>query len=220
MSLTDDVERGFAASLAAAGYETAPFAHWLLRAPFGQGVALELGALPFQPPRIGDTDGRRETHNSTRIFFDRTRQADHAVCRAVAEAFQSAGTVSAITRATGADLDGTSLRIEYCLDLDGFWLEPHTDIGAKRFTMLIYLSGGPRAIDWGTDLCNGDGSLYARVPCVFDTGLIFVPSSDTWHGFAKRPIDGVRRSIIVNYVGPEWRARHELAFPERPVRAA
>jgi len=25
----------------------------------------------------------------------------------------------------------------------------------------------------------------------------------------------VRRSLIVNYVKPEWRSRHELAFPER-----
>ena len=25
----------------------------------------------------------------------------------------------------------------------GFWLEPHTDLGVKKFTMLIYLSDGP-----------------------------------------------------------------------------
>ena len=37
-------------------------------------------------------------------------------------------------------LRDSHLRIEYCLDTDGFWLEPHTDIGAKLFTMLVYLS--------------------------------------------------------------------------------
>lgn len=28
---------------------------------------------------------------------------------------------------------------------------------------------------------------------------------------------GVRKSLIVNYVKPEWRARHELAYPGAPV---
>jgi hypothetical protein len=29
----------------------------------------------------------------------------------------------------------------------------------------------------------------------------------------------VRRTLIVNYVGDEWRARNELAFPDQPVRS-
>ena len=209
-----------AASLAASRRGEAPFPHWLLDAPFTGEVARELAGLPFVAPAIDDTQGRRETHNSSRQFFDRDRQQSDAICRAVAEALQSSATVGALARATGADLDGASLRIEYCLDTEGFWLEPHTDIGAKRFTMLVYLSDGPGAEDWGTDLYRPDGSHFARVPGRFDTGLVFVPSSSSWHGFERRPMAGVRRSIIVNYVGPEWRARHELAFPDRPVRAA
>jgi hypothetical protein len=27
---------------------------------------------------------------------------------------------------------------------------------------------------------------------------------------------GIRRSLIVNYVKPDWRSRHELSFPDRP----
>jgi hypothetical protein len=49
--------------------------------------------------------------------------------------------------------------------------------------------------------------------------MIFVPSKGTWHGFERRPIQGVRRSLIVNYVTNEWRAREQLAFPEAPVTA-
>jgi hypothetical protein len=30
----------------------------------------------------------------------------------------------------------------------------------------------------------------------------------------------MRRTLIVNYVRDEWRARHELCFPNRQVRAA
>jgi hypothetical protein len=51
----------------------------------------------------------------------------------------------------------------------------------------------------------------------FNTALVFVPGADTWHGFAPRPIRGARRSLIVNYVKPEWRSRHELAYPETAV---
>ena len=54
----------------------------------------------------------------------------------------------------GCTLGGSFLRIEYCLDTDGFWLEPHTDIGAKLFTMLVYLSDHPEAEDWGTDIMD------------------------------------------------------------------
>ena len=41
--------------------------------------------------------------------------------------------------------------------------------------------------------------------------MIFIPGDDTWHGFIKRPIKGVRRSLIVNYVTGAWRDRYELA---------
>ena len=47
-----------------------------------------------------------------------------------------------------------------------------------------------------------------------------MPSNNTWHGFEPRTITGVRRSVIVNYVTDEWRAREQLAFDGRPVRAA
>jgi hypothetical protein len=139
------------------------------------------------------------------------------VCDQLTTALQSPFAVRHIERNCGSCLSGLSLRIEYCLDTDGFWLEPHTDIGAKRFTMLIYLSAEPGSEDWGTDICAPDGSLIATSPYERNGGLIFIPAADTWHGFHRRKIDGVRRSLIVNYVGPEWRARHELAFPDRPV---
>ena len=47
--------------------------------------------------------------------------------------------------------------------------------------------------------------------------MVFVPSNITYHGIEPRKIDGVRKSVIVNYVTNEWRAREQLAFPERPV---
>ena len=49
--------------------------------------------------------------------------------------------------------------------------------------------------------------------------MIFVPADNTWHGFEPREIPGVRQSLILNYVTPEWRAREQLAFPDQPVTA-
>jgi len=50
--------------------------------------------------------------------------------------------------------------------------------------------------------------------------MVFVPSNDTWHGFETRPIKGIRKSIIVNYVTRDWRAREQLAYPEATVTPA
>jgi hypothetical protein len=49
--------------------------------------------------------------------------------------------------------------------------------------------------------------------------MVFVPSSDTFHGFEPRNIEGVRKSLIINYVTDEWRAREQQAFPNTPITA-
>lgn len=196
-----------------------PYRHWLLHDVLPADLCRSIAALPFTPARIVDTQGRRETHNAQRIFVNPATRIMHPACDVLAETFQDEATSALIQDRCGVDLTGSFLRIECCLDTDGFWLEPHTDIGAKLFTMLIYQSDHPDAADWGTDITDPAGTLLARVPGTFNTGLIFVPAADTWHGFAKRPIHGVRRSLIVNYVKPEWRSRHELAFPETPILA-
>ena len=117
------------------------------------------------------------------------------------------------------DLAGTYVRLEYAQDIDGFWLEPHTDLGVKRFTMLIYLNeGGSHGDDRGTDLFAAPDRWAKRAPFEDNTALIFVPGGDTWHGMSKRPIAGVRRSVIMNYVTQDWRAREQLAFPDKPVQ--
>ena len=197
--------------------ETSPYRHWLLQGALPEPICAAIDALPYAPPPITDTQGRRETNNSTRLFFGAAERARHAVCDDLAQAMQSQSVTRHIESICGISLSGLFLRIEYCLDTDGFWLEPHTDIGAKRFTMLIYLSDDPGSEAWGTDICAPDGSLIATSPYRRNGGLIFIPAADTWHGFHRRPIVGVRRSLIVNYVGAEWRARHELAFPKEAV---
>lgn len=211
------IGRHFLEALGEAAGEGFPFRHWLLRDALPADAAHAIPALPIAPPAIDDTQGKRETHNATRSFFAGENLARFPVARAMADCFQSPETVRQIERATGATLAGSSLRIEYCQDTDGFWLAPHTDIGAKLFTMLIYLSESPEAAGWGTDIYDDELRHAGSAPGGFNRGLIFVPGPDTWHGVEQRRFKGVRKSVIVNYVKPEWRARHELAFPDRPV---
>ena len=207
-------------SLAAADPVAQPFRHWRPRGMLDGDVALALAQAPLDLPHDLDLQrGTREANNKTRMFFDAAGQARIPAMRALAEAMQSPEVVRGWERLSGLNLAGTYLRIEYCRDGDGFWLEPHTDIGAKRITILIYLSTDKGGETWGTDVFDGSGQLVESIPGDFNCGLAFIPGSDTWHGFHKRPIPGLRRTLMLNYVGEEWRARHELCFPDRAVLA-
>ncbi len=214
---TDAVTASFLASLDHCDSKSYPFRHWLLDRMLPEDSCMAIDALRFTVPQIEDTLGKRETHNSTRLFFGAGQRASYPVCERVAAALQSDTVARALEKLCDVTLADSYLRIEYCLDTDGFWLEPHTDIGAKLFTMLVYLSDEPGSAAWGTDLLDGPEKRVATTPYRRNSGFIFIPAPNSWHGFHRRPIAGVRRSLIVNYVRPEWRSRHELAFPERPV---
>jgi hypothetical protein len=217
-AVTESVASVFLGSLDHCDSDSYPFRHWLLDRMLPNQTCRAIDALPVKPPPIKDTWGKRETHNSTRLFFGVPQREAFPVCNEVAGALQSDVVVHHLQKACDVTLRGSFLRIEYCLDTNGFWLEPHTDIGAKLFTMLVYLSDDPGSEAWGTDILDGPDTFVATTPYMRNSGLIFIPGENTWHGWHRRPIVGVRRSLIVNYVRPEWRSRHELAFPQQPVQ--
>jgi len=211
---------GIAASLAASARFETPYRHWFLSDIFDAADAAALAALPFPAPQLGGVSGARELHNDTRRYFDQDNIAQFDVCRRVAEAFQDGVTVGRFEATTGANLTGCSLRIEYAQDLSEFWLQPHTDLGVKKLTLLCYLADVTGQEDLGTDIYVDADTWAKRTPFVRGGALLFVPSDRTWHGFAPRKFDGVRKSVIVNYVSPDWRAREQLAYAQTPVRAA
>ncbi|MEZ5776316.1 MAG: 2OG-Fe(II) oxygenase [Hyphomicrobiaceae bacterium] len=199
--------------LARSDHHTSPYDFWLLKDALPAEICHGIAALPVAPPTAPTFDGRRESNNSTRFYSSPDAQREHAVCREVAEAFRHPQVISALVARTGSRVDNGLLRIEYCQDTDGFWLEPHLDISVKLFTMLVYLSEDPNLADAGTDVYDAspEHKTVATAPYAFNAGMIFIPGTDTWHGFRKRPIRGLRKSIIINYVKPEWRDRYELA---------
>jgi len=215
--LDRDIARSVAQSLAGGERHEQPYRNWRLHDLFPDEVARELAALPFAPTALHGISGRRELHNDDRRYFAGEVLDAHPVARRVADTFQSPQIVRAFAELTGAPLAGTYLRIEYALDLNGFWLEPHTDLGVKALTLLTQLPADGQE-DLGTDIYSGPGAWCERADFEWNGALLFVPSSDTWHGFEPRPIPGLRRSVIINYVTDEWRAREQLAFPKDPVR--
>ena len=195
-----------------ARHQEDPFDYWLLDDILPADIIEGIVSLPFAPPEGALFDGRREANNSARVYFSPENQGRFAACRDTVDAFRSDAVVRGIEQLTGRNLTNGRLRIEYCQDVDGFWLEPHVDISVKLFTMLVYLSDEPELHGAGTDIYDAtpEHNLVASAPYEMNKGLIFIPGEDTWHGLTPRPIVGVRKSIIINWVKPEWRSTEEL----------
>jgi len=216
-SSTDDIIRTFTECVANGDHSDAPYPHWVLKNCFPDDTIEDILGLPFPAPSLDGVSGKRELHNATRKYFDIENRDKFASVNAVSEAFQDKRITDMIEKTFGTDLSGTYLRIEFAQDTDGFWLEPHTDLGVKSFTMLLYLSDEEGHDNLGTDVYDADKSHVARSPFAPNLAFVFVPGDNTYHGFERRPIKGVRKSLIINYVTDEWRAREQLAFPEAPI---
>lgn len=197
-----------------ATHDPLPYSHWAMQDVLPSFIynAL-LNWSPAAHAVAGDIQGRRENHNKDRVFVNPQKQREDEGCAALAQIFETKEIRSAFADLTGANLEDTWLRLELCLDKDGFWLESHTDIGAKKLTFLVSLSTAEGAEEWGTDIMTESGQSLARSSGIFNSAFLFIPAYNTWHGFEKRPIKGIRRTLILNYVDASWRAKHELAFP-------
>ena len=218
-SRTDAIIDALTTSVTGSQGHAQPYPHWFLTKCLPHDVAEEITALPFPAPALGGVSGKRELHNATRKYFDVDNREAFATVAAFAEAFQSKPITGLIERHFGTRLGGTYLRIEYAQDTNGFWLEPHTDLGVKVFTMLLYLSKERSHANLGTDIYDREKAHIGRSPFAPNGAMVFVPSNVTYHGFEPRPIEGIRKSIIINYVTSEWRAREQLSFPEAPIAA-
>lgn len=226
MSLSDEqtnlvnieqVQTSAIASFKAATRFGEPYTHWNASGVLPHEAVQQICDLPFAAPDLAGISGKREIHNATRTYFDADNQKRFSVVRAVAEGFQSPAVTQSIETAFGAKLSGSYLRMEYAQDIDGFWLQPHSDLGVKLFTLLLYLSDDPRHAGLGTDIYDDQKAHFGTSPFRPNVGMIFVPSGNTFHGFEPRKIEGVRKSLIVNYVTDDWRAREQLAFPDQPI---
>jgi hypothetical protein len=207
------VAESFLSCLARAKHATQPFDYWLLDGALPEADVEAIANLPIAPPEDVVFNGRRETNNSSRMFFSPQAQEAYPAVRRVVDGFKDERVIAEIEAETGANLSNTRLRIEYCQDAPGFWLEPHTDISVKKFTMLVYLLDDPALKLAGTDIHEGppDHKYVTTAPYGRNLGVIFIPANNTWHGVGHHPLTGLRKSIIINYVAADWRDTFELA---------
>lgn len=217
-SSAEDVARTLLTSFEQGQQNETPYRHWFLDDCLPSDTLDDIIALPFPAPGLDGVSGKRELHNATRTYFDVENREKYPCCAAFSEALQDKRVTDKVASHFGTNLDGTYLRIEYAQDIDGFWLEPHSDLGVKNFTMLIYLSKDASHKDMGTDIFDAEKNHIGRSPFNAGGALVFIPADNTFHGFQSRTIEGVRKSIIVNYVTDDWRAREQLAFPNDPIR--
>jgi hypothetical protein len=207
------VAESFLSCLQRAKHVRQPFDYWLLSDALPEADVEAVASLPVAPPEDLVFNGRRETNNSSRMFFSPQAQEQYPVVRRLVDGFKDERVIGGIEAETGTRLAGTRLRIEYCQDAPGFWLEPHTDISVKKFTMLVYLLDDPALKMAGTDIHEGppDYTYVATAPYGKNLGVIFIPGANTWHGVGHHPLGALRKSIIINYVSPDWRDTFELA---------
>ncbi len=198
--------------------KTIPYTHWLFENALPPAMCNDIIALPIAPAEGYDTQGKRDNHNELRRFISPEMRGKYPVLNSLADLFQNAAVIRSIANLCGVSFSGSYLRIEYCQDSDGFWLEPHMDIKEKLVTIQIYLNTHADADDLGTDIYNADKNFFGRAPASINKGMIFVPREpNSFHGFEKRKIMNIRRSLIINYVSDDWRSRHELAFPDNKI---
>jgi hypothetical protein len=196
-----------------------PYRHWFLQRCIPDAAVDQILDLPFEAPALEGVSGKRELHNNTRKYFDADNRSRFPVCESFCQAFQDKRLTDRIASHFGSKLGGTYLRVEFAQDINGFWLEPHTDLGVKTFTMLLYLSKDKQHATLGTDIYDQDKKHIGASPFAPNAAMVFVPSNITFHGFESRKIEGVRKSVIINYVTNEWRAREQLAYPDKPIAA-
>ncbi len=207
-----------AAAFGRAERRTAPYQYWLFEGALLPEACDEIVSMPIAPAEGYDTQGKRDNHNELRRFMSPDMRSRYPAFDLVAHVFQASPVVTSLERLCGVSFSGSYLRIEYCQDSDGFWLEPHMDIKEKLVTVQIYLNNTPDAETLGTDIYNADKSHFGRASASMNKGMLFVPREpDSYHGFEKRTIQTVRRSLIINYVTDDWRSRHELAFPDEKI---
>jgi len=188
-----------------------PFTHWVFNKVFTENIVEELSNINLKPLKYQKQNGTREINNAARFFLNNDNCLKYPIFKSVVNIFQQKNNIIKLENISGSNLQKGKLRIEYAMDEGDFWLEPHLDIKEKLLTFLIYLSGDPGSDQWGTTLYNSDLTYHSQVPYRKNLGFMFVAGNNTWHGFEKQKIDGIRKCLIINYVTNDWKSIHELA---------
>jgi hypothetical protein len=188
---------------------TYPFLHWTIINIIPTDLLLSLSLITCSTNQPYSCNGLREGTNR-RIPITVDAIATNETFANVANIFCDRLVVQSLRHTTGKSINESKLRISLCIDQQGFWLKPHTDISKKLLTIIIYINQTQKSEKLGTDLYDAMGNLIYRTSSEANNALLFIPSQDTYHGFEKSFITGERRTLIINYVNDEWKDVHDL----------
>lgn len=177
-----------------------PFQHYILKDCLPAGACEAIAAEDVG--HTGIFDGTRAGNNQARLFITPENLGQYPYLRSTVEELRSPEAVALMRERYGVEVGGHYLRVEICCDLDGFWLEPHCDIIEKMVTIQVYVDPTGTQPNLGTDFYDPDKRWVKSVPFVNNQAYCFLPrpGEDTWHGFEKRPIEGRRMTVLINYV--------------------
>lgn len=214
-----------------------PFPFCTLQQVLPTDVHQALLALPIEPLHM---EGQRSKNNDQRTFLNVDFNAQHEAAARVAEAFQDERVTTALALDYGVPLEGAHTIMEMAVESGTASLVPHRDIGAKCFTCLLFLAEDPALQHAGTDLYTVKPEWAERVlpmpeapreafeaqtfrpTYAPNTAYFFIPTDYSWHGFDERELGGIRKTLILNYVGglhkETYRNTHWLAFPNQAVK--
>ena len=191
-----------------------PYKHWVFENFLEQDTLdkfLELDA----PIGGNGYDNTRNVNDdeSQRTYLKESTLKKYPIFKSIEDIFTDNNFKNVLETKLGINLKKyPHLRSEFIQDISPFCLTPHTDETIKACTILIYLSKDMDKDLMGTELYKKeDMSGMTKAPFVSNTGYIFLPDGKTtWHGIREVEFEGVRKVLIINYVGSEWRDTHQL----------
>jgi len=178
--------------------------HWfLVNQAFDDNTIEKIHSLFTNNPLITKFDGRRAAANEFRQFITRDNDTDR-----IFAPLDTPGARAYFTEITGVDCSEGKLRVELCQDAPGFYLENHIDIPEKLLTLLVFVGEGP--LYWGTSIFDEDNEYVRTVPFRHNAGWLTHKNAEIVHGVRENTIDGLRKSVIINYVVGDWRDTEQL----------
>lgn len=182
-----------------------PFQHWSLHNILPEPLAQQFLATPMPNDPAVCYDGTRAGNSKItpggkppeRLFLSAQTCEAYPYFKSIIDAFLTK-TLCQTLHNIGVTVEKRYLRIEYIVDRNGFFLEPHLDIGEKELTFQIYLGNAPESC--GTDLYDSNLKHVKSLRFKHNHGYCFVPGKNTWHGLERNAITAPRCSMIVNYV--------------------
>ena len=188
-----------------------PYKHFILKNCFQNETLREINKIIDTLHVNCNNKGKRED-NTKRYFVDKNNIIFQGALYKSVQQLTSKDAVEFFEKLIGntVSFKDCFLRMEIILDTSDFWLEKHTDIVEKKMSLIIYLNDNNEPLENGTDVYDESGNFVKSIPFEHNTGFLFYPSHDTWHGLEKGKQIRKRKCVLINYVTfqTDWKIRH------------